>query len=358
MLDIVSKEHAQQRVDQINAFQDELALLEDIDILCLSEPQKNAVNQHQKELIKQLGQEFDVDVNLREKHLSLGMRIASFLGALGLTASVFFLFYQFWGNFSVANQVIILVTAPIVLLAVTGLLNYQDKTGYFVKLLALVTIACFVLNLVMLGHIFNITPSANAFLVWALFSWLLAYACNARLLLSAAIICFAFYLSAQIGAYSGMYWLSTGERPENFFLVSIVLFFLGRLNHHKYWGFTVIYRVFSLLLFFIPVLVLSHWGNGSYLPLDAQLIEGSYQIIGFVVAVVVMFYGIKRQHNDMVNTGNIFFTIFLYTKFFDWWWDWMPKYLFFLLVALTAVLMLLIFKRLRIANVEMSKVQP
>ncbi len=32
-----------------------------------------------------------------------------------------------------------------------------------------------------------------------------------------------------------------------------------------------------------------------------------------------------------MNTGNVFFTIFLYTKFYDWWWDWMPKYLFFLL---------------------------
>ena len=39
--------------------------------------------------------------------------------------------------------------------------------------------------------------------------------------------------------------------------------------------------------------------------------------------------------------------IFLYTKFFDWWWEWLPKWLFFLLIALSAVLLLLVFQRLR-----------
>jgi hypothetical protein len=43
----------------------------------------------------------------------------------------------------------------------------------------------------------------------------------------------------------------------------------------------------------------------------------------------------------------VFFVIFLYTKFFDWWWEIMPKYLFFFVLALAAILCLLILKRLR-----------
>ena len=35
------------------------------------------------------------------------------------------------------------------------------------------------------------------------------------------------------------------------------------------------------------------------------------------------------------------------TKFYQWWWEIMPKYLFFLVIGLTAVLILLILKRLR-----------
>jgi hypothetical protein len=32
---------------------------------------------------------------------------------------------------------------------------------------------------------------------------------------------------------------------------------------------------------------------------------------------------------------------------FDWWWELMPKYLFFLVMGLSAILFLFIFKRLR-----------
>jgi hypothetical protein len=39
--------------------------------------------------------------------------------------------------------------------------------------------------------------------------------------------------------------------------------------------------------------------------------------------------------------------IFPYTKFFDWWWAWMPKYIFFLALGLAAVLLLIVFKCLR-----------
>jgi uncharacterized membrane protein len=43
----------------------------------------------------------------------------------------------------------------------------------------------------------------------------------------------------------------------------------------------------------------------------------------------------------------VFFVIFLYTKFFDWWWESMPKYLFFLILGLLAILFLLVIRRLR-----------
>ncbi len=49
----------------------------------------------------------------------------------------------------------------------------------------------------------------------------------------------------------------------------------------------------------------------------------------------------------MVNTGTTLFVIFLYTKFYDWWWEAVPKFVFFLLIALTAILFLVVMKRLR-----------
>ena len=58
-------------------------------------------------------------------------------------------------------------------------------------------------------------------------------------------------------------------------------------------------------------------------------------------------YRARRQWSDTVNTGITFFVIFLYTKFFDWWWESMPKWLFFFVLGLAAILILLVLKRLR-----------
>jgi len=97
------------------------------------------------------------------------------------------------------------------------------------------------------------------------------------------------------------------------------------------------------------MLVLSHWGQGSYLDFDPGLVEDCYQVAGFVLSAAAIWLGVRRHWPEVVNTGIVFFVIFLYTKFYDWWWQIMPKYLFFLVVGLAAVLILLVLRRLRAA---------
>jgi uncharacterized membrane protein len=276
------------------------------------------------------------------------MRVASFLGALALAASVFFLFYQFWGNFAETAQVTILMTAALGSLGLTVWIQGRDASGYFTKLAALVAFACFVLNLTMLGQIFNITPTDKALLPWGALAFLLAYACDLRLLLAASICCVIAYVSARVGEWGGLYWLDMGRRPENFFPVAVLLFVTPLLvSHRRFAGFDPIYRVFGLLCLLVPMLVLGHWGGGSYLDLDTSVIEGGYQTVGFVASGLVIWLGGRRLWNDTVNAGITFFVIFLYTKFYDWWWEVMPKWLFFLVVGLSAILILLVLKRLR-----------
>lgn len=352
---IPSKEAAQQRADQIGFFQAELRILAREGVLALDDRQRSAVVDYHENLLAGMSTAFDIDASHRAKQLSLGMKIASFLGALGLSASVFFLFYQFWGRFSTAIQVLVLSAAPLAALAGTLIAARREKTGYFSKVLGLVALACFVLNLSMLGQIFNIAPSENAFMVWALLAFLLAYGTDARLLLAAGIISLAGFLSAKTGTWSGCYWIHFGERPENFFPVAILLFAASFLPHHKFYRFAVTYRVFAMLLFFIPVLILANWGAVSYLDHGRDTVETIYQIAGFLFSAAAIWLGIRKNWPDVVNTGNVFFTIFLYTKFYDWWWDWMPKYLFFLVIGLTAILMLLIFKRFRTAVIRPAR---
>jgi uncharacterized membrane protein len=224
----------------------------------------------------------------------------------------------------------------------------KDSSGYFAKLAAMVTFACFVLNLIMLGQVFNITPSDKAFLPWAALALLLAYALDLRLLLLVGILCLIAFIAARVGVWGGMYWIHFGERPENFFPAAVVLFLLPQwTSHRRFAGFAQTYRVLAPLTLFLPMLVLAHWGRASYLALEPLTVERLYQVLGFVGTALLTAYGVRKQWNEVVNTGVTLFVVFLYTKLFSWWWDEMPKYLFFLLLGLIALLLLFVFRRLR-----------
>jgi uncharacterized membrane protein len=343
-----SRTAAQQRADDIRVFRQELARLETEGALKLSAAQVQSVTAHHDGLLASLAQCFDIDRDVRAKQLSWGMRIASFLGALALAASAFFLFYQFWGLFAETAQVVTLLGASLATFGLTVAIQRRDATGYFTKLAAMVAFACFVLNIVMVGQIFNITPSDKALLPWAAYALLLAYACDLRLLLAAGILCVIAFIAARVGTWSGIYWIHFGERPENFIPLALALAALPQaLRHRRHEDFAPVYRIFGLLSLLLPVLIVSHWGHASYLPWSASVIEGFYQVCGFVLSVAAIWLGLRQRWAETANVGITFFVIFLYTKFFDWWWDLMPKYLFFLLVGLTAVLFLLVIKRLR-----------
>ncbi|MDP3815860.1 DUF2157 domain-containing protein [Pseudomonas sp.] len=344
----LNRSDAQQRADDIGVFNRELARLEAEQVLQLNEPQRASLHSHQQRLLHSYRTAFDIDHNSQARQLSLGMRIASFLGALALAASLFFLFYQFWGLFGEISQVAILLAASGSSFCLTLWVQHRDSSGYFSKLAALIAFTCFVLNIVMLGQIFNITPSDKALLPWAAYALLLAYACGARLLLAAGILCVLAFIAARVGTWSGIYWLGFGERPENFIPAALLIFAVPLLiNQRRFDGFAMLYRVFGLLALFLPILVLANWGAGSYFDYPTERIENAYQLLGFIAAAAVIWLGVRREWPDVVNTGLTFFVIFLYTKLFDWWWESMPKYLFFLVLGLTAVVILLILRRLR-----------
>ncbi len=332
---------AQERADRIRAFRDELQQLEREHVLIFSADQLRELNFHHDEVLEDLARRFAIDTTRSQKQMSWAMRIASLLGALAFSAAAFFFFYRFWGLLSTPMQIGILIGGTILALAGCEVSARREKTLYFATLIGMVAFACFVLNISVLGTIFTIRPSQNAFLVWSLFALLLAYTYGLRLLQVAGILCFLGYLSATMGTWSGMYWLSFGERPENFLPSGILLFLLPAvIDHRKYPRFPVIYRVFGLLTVFTAILILGNYGSISYLWWDPHRIEAMYQILGFLGSAAAIWAGIHWHWPAITNAGTTFFVIFLYTKLFDWWWDWMPKYLFFLVLGGFAVALL------------------
>lgn len=344
----LTKTQAQARADQVRAFRAEQSLLSAQGLLQLPEEDAGNILRYHDNLLHELQQAQDVDLSEGARHLSLGMQIVSFLGAAALAASLFFLFYQYWGYFATATQVVILIAAPLLSLAGAYWVRQFDASGYYAKLAGLVSFASWVLNIVMLGSIFNVTPSPNAFAVFALYGFLLAYLLQVRLLLAAAMICSFIFIGAKFGTWMGSYWIYVGENPEHFFLPALFFFALPQwINQTRYHGFAAIYQLLSVVVFFIALLILANWAGSSYLPWSPNVIEGCYQIVGFVASALLVLYGLRTGAANLMLAGNVFFALFLYTKFFDWWWDWLPKYLFFLVIGLTAILALVVFNRLR-----------
>jgi hypothetical protein len=350
---VISQSEAQKRVEQIHAFTRELAQLKQQDIVSLTPQQSAKIATHHLQLTSDLSNIFDIDTNVQSQQLSLGMKIASLAGALAMASSLFFLFYQFWGHLTTITQASVLVISPLLLFILTLTLADKEKHAYFSKMSALVCFASFVLNISMLGQIFNITPSPNAFVTFSAFAFLLAYTCNTRLMLIFAVGCACSFIAMRLGTWSGIYWLNFGERPENFFIPGILLFIIGYFGKHKQFNdFSSTYRITALMIIFLPILVLANWAQISYLTFPNEIIEGSYQTLGFTLSAALIWLGIKQQKSDVTNTANVFLLLFIYTKFFDWWWDLMPKYVFFFLVGLSALLALLVFKRIR--NIYLS----
>lgn len=335
----------QQRTDQIRAFREELKLLEQENIILLTEKEK--INTYHTNLLANFISKHNVDTTKEDKQLTLGMRISSFLAALALALCLFYLFFYYWGYFDETLQVVMLVAFPLLFLGLSFYLVQKEKMGYFAKISAMLSFVSFILNIVVVAEIYNLSPSVNAFLVWSIYGLLLAYTFQTRLLLGMGILTFTFYLSAQVGVWGGGYWFSFSERPENFLLVAMILFAISFVKQQSFEGFDKIYRYFGMLLFFFPVLILSNYGQASYLVWESENIEGFYQVIGFLISALAIYFGIRKGYGEVVNMGNSFFVLFLYTKLFQWFWESMPKYVFFFILGISALVILMVLKKVK-----------
>jgi hypothetical protein len=101
----------------------------------------------------------------------------------------------------------------------------------------------------------------------------------------------------------------------------------------------------------LPLLLLSSIAGLSLLPMADGIVRPLYQVAGLAAAIAVNVWGLRRADAAIVAIGSIFAGLLIVTRFVDWWWDWMPKYLFFLILAAIAIAWLL---GLRVARARLE----
>ena len=337
---------AQQAAARIEAFGHELARLEAEGVLQLDEAQRAAITASQQAALADWRQRFDIDVGSRQRQLSWGVKVAAFCAALALGMGVFLLLWRLWRHMDEAGQVMLPALAACLFTVGCGLFAAREKGGHFARLFGVLACVCFGLDVALLGSMFNMPASPGFYLLLGAFALALTLASGSRLLLGAGLGALAVYVATFCLQLAGWWWGDFLDRPETFLpaaaLLAALAWALRRDSEHA-----GVVRVVALLAWFVPALVVSFAGVHSFLPWEEKTVEHCWQLVTGASAALLAALGVRRGWTETVYMSVFFGTLLLIIKFFEWWWDVLPKELFFLLVGLIAVLAVLVLRRLR-----------
>ena len=345
-----ARQDAQRRADQIAAFDRELVELEGDGVLVLAPEDRARVDRHHADLLATLSTEFDVDRSESQRQMTLGMRVASLVGAVTLSAAVVLFFYRFWGVMTTPAQVAALAATPIATLLAVEVAARREPTRYVASVLAIIAAAAFALDLGVVGAIFDMTPSPQILIAWSAFAVAVAYAYGLRLLLAAGLAAAMGYVVGLTAQATGLEWSILLQRPEPLMPLGAAAFLLS------FWrpavrpeGFDRIWRLMGTAGLLLPLLFLATGTETfSYQPLPLAVLYAVYDVLGLGLPLVAIGLGIRRGWPEVANAASGFLVLFVYAKCFDWWWSLLPRYLFFLLLGGLAMGALALLARLRL----------
>lgn len=341
---------AQARADRIAAFHEELAELRRAGVVHLAEDELDSVERFHERVRRELVERFDVDLSERGKQISFGMRAVSLIGAFALAASVFFLFHRVWGLIAMPLQVAVLVAAPLAGLVGTDLVAARDRSRYFTSMAALFAVACFVVDISLLGESLNQAAAPWILGAWGAFALILAYAYRLGLVHAVGLVALAAFGGGLITGGLGGDWPNMLESPESLLAPGAALTVLGLiLTRRPAAAFLPIFRTVGLAVLLGPMFLVAMWSRLSRLPTDPETTSLVYQILLAGLCAAAVWFGIARRMRDTAYCGMLFGVALLYAKFTRLCWSWMPKYLFFLIVAASAMALLWLLKRMRAA---------
>jgi uncharacterized membrane protein len=347
-MDLESRHKAQQRVDRIGAFRAELAALEHEQALVLTPEQRARMEVHLATVLGTLTTQYGADATESGRRISWGMRVAALLGGAALIAAVVLFLHRIWGFLPGAAQFVVLLAVPLGLLAAAGAARRRGVDAYYVSLLALAAGTSFVLGLTTLGTIYNSVPTPHALLAWGLFALATSYALRLRLLLGIGLALLCSYVGALGMTIQGYYWPMFLQRSEYLLPAAALVYavpWLRRGTDAEDFGF--VYRATGAGISLLALLILSTVGHVCCSGLGISVAKTVFQLAGLALSAVIVVHGIRLGRNGLVNLGAAGFVVFLYVRLHAWCWDWMPKYLFFLMLGLTAIVLLAVFRRLR-----------
>jgi uncharacterized membrane protein len=280
------------------------------------------------------------------------MRAATLLGTIALSAAYGLFVSAHWGSLTLALQLALVILPPILLVVLTHVAAARERSGYVASLTATVAAIAFSINLGTLGQLYNLPDSRGALLAVGVFAMLLAYGYGLTLPLLVGIGGIGGWLWTLGAIPLGLWWRDGFGVIEPLLLVGLVVltapaWIRGPAKFAPWWrgiGATVL--VLGLLL------VESNGEVSAFWTTDRHTIEIVYKLIGAVVLTALVAWGIRRDQRLVAQVGTAGAVLYLFMRLVDWFWELLPKWLFFLLVGAFALAVLLILRRVRRLRVE------
>jgi uncharacterized membrane protein len=344
-----------------------------------------------------------------ERKLGRGVTTLINLGAIALAAGLLIFFASNWIEFGRAAKIGSLLALTL-FFYVAGFELTREGRGSFPKLgVALVFLGCvmFGTDIVLLALIYDLTATHAWSLLIQWTAWMaIAYVVRSRLVLFLALLGVVAWFGAEVGYCWGGYWLYLG-RPFHFIGVGICLLAVGGV--HAWRGrrdFAAAWALVGLLLVYLSTLILSifdlqksfRFDTTPAGPLVWLLFVAPYVLaLGTLAAIhlrwrrttltdppvlVVLFLlvlmtlasviaithqsrelwfvllltlltsagiylGIAWESPVFLNTSLAFFAVNCYTRFYEYFWDAMPKSLFFIVGGAALILGGVFVERMR-----------
>jgi hypothetical protein len=338
---------AQRRANRIRAFRAELEALTAAGAVDLTAEQRARITSYHDRLLEQLAAAHDIDQTERAGQLSRGMQAAAFFAAIALTAAVYSLVARFWGRLDLPMQATLLCLFPLVSLVGVELSARRERTLYVASIFALVAYGTYWLAMVVLSELLNVPVSPPALWGGALFGVALAMVYGFRVVLGVALVAFLLALAGSVFQASGVPWTAAVEFPEILVAGALLLAAVAPQVATAHRPFAAVTRGVGFTLGLVGLLLLSSAGSASLLPTPTWATELIYQSLTFVGCVVVLSLAIRRTWTESVYIAAGALSLFLFVRYVDWFWDLMPRFVFFLILAAIAFAWLFALRRLR-----------
>lgn len=337
----------QRRARRIRAFRDECDALAREGVFAPTPAQQEALDTYHGRLLASLARQFDVDLTDTQHSLSLGLRLTTIVAAAALSIGALLVLRRFWGFLVAPAQVAVAIVAPVAAFLALDWSARSPRRQRVTSVLVLVAVAAVVANVEILGTLFGFAPSPVALLLHGVVGVALAYAYGSRIALVAGAGCLTVFAMTLPVAWQGAWWDESLRRPETALLVGLVFIAASSLEGPRR-EFGAWWRGIGCAVTAAALVLLSVDGTMTWLPsTEERPVEVAYTISAFAAGLAMIVIGARRRWMDVSMCGAVLVLVMLLAQYFEWWWRYVPQWLFFLVVGAAALGTGLLLTRVR-----------